>query len=88
MTGEPWSVEIERRADRDIRRLDRQVRERVLKAIAQLAADPAKAPIRRLEGRPESRLRVGDWRAIFQPDNERHTIVIKRVLPRGRAYNR
>lgn len=40
------------------------------------------------QGRPESRLRVGDWRVIVELDVPERTIVIARVLPRGRAYDR
>jgi len=62
----PWSVEFERRADRDLGRLDPQVRQRVLAAIERLASDPRSAGLRRLSGRAESRLRVGDWRVMRQ----------------------
>jgi len=37
-------------------------------------------------GRPESRLRVGDWRVLLVLDLERRVIVVMRILPRGRAY--
>jgi mRNA-degrading endonuclease RelE of RelBE toxin-antitoxin system len=33
-------------------------------------------------------LRVGDWRVILQLDPTARRIVICRVLPRGRAYDR
>jgi len=33
-------------------------------------------------------LRVGDWRAIVEVDRAANTIRVKRVLPRGRAYER
>jgi mRNA interferase RelE/StbE len=88
VTTEPGSVEFERRADRDLERLDPQVRHRVLAAIDRLASDPSKADLRRLKGRPELRLRVGDWRVILELEVEARTIVIERVLPRGRAYDR
>ena len=88
MTSEPWSVEFERRADRDLERLDPQVRQRVLTAIDRLASDPRSAALRKLKGRAESRLRVGDWRVIVELDLATRTIVIQRVLPRGRAYDR
>lgn len=88
MTTEPWSVEFERRADRDLDRLDPQVRQRVLAAIDRLASDPRSVDLRRLTGRAESRLRVGDWRVILELDVATRTIVIQRVLPRGRAYDR
>lgn len=89
MSEKPWSIEIKRRADRDIGRLDRQVRNRVLTAIDKLVVDPEHATsVQKLTGRSESRLRVGDWRVIFETDAESRTVTIDRVLPRGRAYDR
>jgi mRNA interferase RelE/StbE len=73
---------------RDIRRLDPAVKQRVIAAIERVAADPPAADLRRLSGRGESRLRVGDWRVIVALDVRAHRIVVCRVLPRGRAYER
>jgi hypothetical protein len=47
---------------------DPQVKQRVLTAIARLVSDPQSAYLRKLKGRPESRLRVGDWRVILELD--------------------
>ena len=35
---------------------------------------------------PQWRLRVGAWRVRFNRDPEARTVLILRVLPRGRAY--
>ena len=88
MSAEPWSVEFERRAAKDLERLDPPVRVQVFTAIERLADDPHRAGLRKLAGRSESRLRVGDWRVIVELDIAQRTIVIVRVLPRGRAYDR
>jgi mRNA interferase RelE/StbE len=88
VTAEPWAVEFERRADKDLERLDPQVKQRVLKAIRRLADDPRSADLRRLKGRSESRLRVGDWRVIIELDVATRAVIIQRILPRGRAYDR
>jgi mRNA-degrading endonuclease RelE of RelBE toxin-antitoxin system len=37
VTAEPWPVEFERRADKDLERLDAPVRQRVITAIERLA---------------------------------------------------
>jgi mRNA interferase RelE/StbE len=84
----PWGVRFARRAEKDLDRLDPQVRRRVVKAIRQLADDPQAGSLVRLTGRPESRLRVGDWRAIVEADHETRQIFVVRVLPRGRVYDR
>jgi mRNA-degrading endonuclease RelE of RelBE toxin-antitoxin system len=34
------------------------------------------------------RLRVGDWRVIFRRFDDELVILVVRVLPRGRAYDR
>lgn len=87
MNAEPWRVELTRTATRDLRRLDPPIRRRVLDALAALATDPHRdGALRKLTGAPESRLRIGDWRALVVLDEQQHVIQITRVLPRGRAY--
>jgi mRNA interferase RelE/StbE len=88
VTPEPWLVEFERRAQKDLERLDPQVKQRVLSAIGRLADDPGSADLRRLTGGAQSRLRVGDWRVIIELDIISRTIIVERILPRGRAYDR
>lgn len=61
---------------------------RVLDAIDRLCVDEPAGDVRRLAGRPESRLRVGDWRVLFIRDDARRAVRVLRVLSRGRAYDR
>ncbi len=88
MSEKPWSIEVKRRADRDISRLDRPVRDRVIVALEALAENPLGGSLRKLTGRDESRLRVGNWRVLLTLDVQTRTINVQRVLPRGRAYDR
>jgi mRNA interferase RelE/StbE len=84
-----WRVEVERRASKDLSRLDRPAQQRVLVAIRELAENPRSSrQLRRLRGRPEHRLRVGEWRVLVELDHESRRIVVLRVLSRGRAYER
>jgi mRNA interferase RelE/StbE len=85
---ERWRVELTRPAERDIRRLDQPVRERILIAIEGLTGDSPAGDIKRMSGitPPQWRLRVGGWRVRFNRDPEARTVLILRVLPRGRAY--
>lgn len=58
-------------------------------AIERLAANPDSAPgVRRLTGRTERRLRVGEWRVLFDLNRPAHQIDVLRIVPRGRAYDR
>lgn len=89
MNAAPWKVELARRAERDLRRLDPPVRERVIAGLRRVVERDPSADVKRLSGQPELwRLRVGDWRVLFAYDYQGHRIVVTRVLPRGRAYNR
>ena len=84
-----WRLHYAGSARKDLRRLDPPIRERILRALEDLsAAGPGGAALVKLRGRPESRLRVGDWRVIVEVDRAANTIRVKRVLPRGRAYER
>lgn len=88
MTSEPWGVSYTPRARRDLRALEPQIRARVLAALDRLVARDPALDVRRLTGTPEYRIRVGGWRVRFLLDAEAQMIVVQRVLPRGRAYDR
>jgi len=83
-----WRVEITRRAQHDLHRLDPPVRERIYEALDRLVGDPPAGDVVRLTGSDEWRLRVGDWRVRFGLDSEARTVVVLRVRPRDRAYRR
>jgi mRNA interferase RelE/StbE len=88
VTDENWGVTFTPRARRDLRALDPQIRDRVLSVIDRVAARDQALDVRRLTGSAELRVRVGDWRVRFTRDVETKLIVVQRVLPRGRAYDR
>jgi mRNA interferase RelE/StbE len=88
VTDEPWGLDFTPQARRDLRRLDPQITKRVLTAIDRLLSQDASLEVRRITGSSEMRIRVGDWRVRFDFDNEAHVIIVTRVLPRGRAYDR
>ncbi|HET7127647.1 MAG TPA: type II toxin-antitoxin system RelE/ParE family toxin [Gaiellaceae bacterium] len=83
-----WSLSFERRAQRDLGRLDPQIARRVASALDRLLDQDPSLDLRHLRGSDEWRLRVGDWRVRLQLEFETRTVVVVRVLPRGRAYDR
>jgi mRNA interferase RelE/StbE len=83
-----WALELERRAERDLTRLDPQIARRVIAALDRLRDRDPSLDLRRLKGSDEWRLRVGDWRVRLQLDFDTRTVVVVRILPRGRAYDR
>jgi mRNA interferase RelE/StbE len=88
LTDKHWTYVITPPARRDLRRLDRPIKKRVVDALDHLVANPKAGDTRKLAGSDEWRLRVGDWRVRFNFDDEARTIIVTRVLPRGRAYDR
>jgi mRNA interferase RelE/StbE len=82
-----WSLQITPPARRDLKRLDPPVQRRILDALDQFLVAPRSGDIRKLDA-AQWRLRVGTWRVRFSFDDERQVIVVLRVLPRGRAYDR
>lgn len=85
--SEPWTYSVTPPARRDLRRLDPPVQRRITSALDRFVEDPFAGDIRRLNT-IEWRLRVGDWRIRFAFDDESRVIIVLRVLPRGRAYDR
>jgi mRNA interferase RelE/StbE len=80
-------VEITQSAKKDLRTLDSEIRERVLKAIKGLQEDPRAAGLAKIKKEPGKwRLRVGDWRVIMTMDQATRTIYILRVRHRSKAY--
>lgn len=70
---------------RDLRKLDPQVARRIVLKIDELT-DDLQGDVKRLtDYQPRYRLRVGDWRVLF--DIETDVVVIHRVIHRGKAYD-
>jgi mRNA-degrading endonuclease RelE of RelBE toxin-antitoxin system len=82
-----WQIVWTPRALKDSRKLDSQVRVRVVSAIERFAATGS-GDVLQLEDvhPPEWRLRVGDWRVRFQKEPGGPLLLILRVLPRDKAY--
>jgi mRNA interferase RelE/StbE len=77
---------LDRSCPQDVAHLDRRTRERIVVALERLAAS-RQGNVRRLQGSKNEifRLRVGDWRVLFSQEQE-VAILVRRVLPRGSAY--
>ena len=41
---------------------------------------------KKLQNRPGYRLRVGDWRVIYDIQNEQLVILVLKIAPRGEVY--
>lgn len=82
-----YTLLIKRSAERDLRRLPRVILQRVNKKILALRDDPRPPGVRKLIGDLEGwRVRVGDYRIVYQIDDDEQTVTIVRVKHRREAY--
>jgi mRNA interferase RelE/StbE len=81
-----YRLEVSHIAHRQIRRLPAQTQERVDRAIARLAENPRPPGNKKLTARNGYRVRVGDYRILYQVDDEAKAVIIYRVMARGDVY--
>lgn len=80
-----YRIDYLAQALRDLRKLDPQIARRIVLKIDELQ-DDLQGDVKRLtDYQPRYRLRVGDWRVLF--DIETDVVVIHRVTHRGKAYD-
>ena len=81
------NLRIERPAERDLKHLEGDVRARVIAAIRTLPENPYPNGCRKLAGSTADwRIRVGDYRIIYEIDKTARTIVITRIRHRREVY--
>jgi mRNA interferase RelE/StbE len=79
-----YDVQFKPRAVRDIERLPSRIQAQLLARIEEMSND-LKGDVKRLTNfTPEYRLRVGDYRVLFEVEKE--TIVIYRIRHRREVY--
>lgn len=82
-----YRVLLERSAERDLGRLSSQVHERVIASIKNLAATPRPSGCRKLEGsKNDWRIRVGDYRIIYEIEDQARVVRVNRVRHRREVY--
>ena len=82
-----YRVEWKSSAIREIRRLDRQAIPRVIDAIDSLSSDPLPRGSRKLHaGERTYRIRVGDYRVVYEILEGESVVEIIRVRHRSEAY--
>ncbi len=85
-----YRVELSNRGTRDLDRLGRDVQQRMMRRLEQLAQDPhdarLSAPLTNQGGLRKSR--VGGWRILFTLDDEKRLLQVVTIERRGQVYQR
>lgn len=81
-----YEVHTIRSAEKELDRLPTTVHARLSKRILALEDNPRPRGIKKLSGREEYRLRVGDYRILYIIDDKKHIITIFAVGHRREVY--
>lgn len=84
---EPFSIQWRSSTKKDIRTLPPQEVARVIEAVGRLATDPLPHGSQKLSGSERTyRIRVGDYRVIYEVFTELRAVEIQRVRHRRDVY--
>ena len=82
-----YRVLLERAAEKDLKRLSSEVHDRVITAIQRLATNPRPPGCRKLAGSENDwRIRVGDYRVVYEIADEIRVVRVNRVRHRRDVY--
>jgi mRNA interferase RelE/StbE len=81
-----YEVGIVRSAEKEMDRLPGTVHARLSKRILSLQDNPRPRGVRKLSGREEYRLRVGDYRILYLIDDRNRVVTILAVGHRQEVY--
>ena len=83
-----YNLLIRSQAKKKLQSLPKMDRFRIAEKLEQLGRNPddSSLDIKKLEGEPYFRLRVGNWRVIYERHDVVRIITIEKIKPRGDAY--
>jgi mRNA interferase RelE/StbE len=82
-----YQVSLRPSAERQRRQLDNQIRQRINEVLLVLEESPRPSSVMKLRGRTNQwRIRVGDYRIVYEIDDERRLVTILAIKHRREAY--
>jgi mRNA interferase RelE/StbE len=82
-----YRVFLERAAEKQLKQLSAKLHDRVVAAIQALGKNPRPTGCRKLTGTEDDwRIRVGDYRVVYEIDDARREIRVNRVRHRREVY--
>ena len=81
-----YAVFIERYAQKQIAKLDKKIIPVVKEAIAGLALDPRPFGYKKLKGEEAYRIRIGDYRIIYEIEDDKIIVTVVSVGHRKDIY--
>lgn len=83
-----YRIVFTKSADKALRKMPRSIARRIRERLDRVAADPYARPpnVTRLQNRPGFRLRVGNWRVIYEIWGDELVILVLVIGSRGEVY--
>jgi mRNA interferase RelE/StbE len=82
-----WTVWILPPAAKQLAKLEKVIARRIGQAITALGDNPRPPGSKKLTGVDSWRIRVGDWRVIYQIQDDRLTVLVVRIGYRRDVYD-
>ena len=83
-----YNIEILSSAHKALKRINREDRIAIAKAIDGLSQNPRPYGYKKLKGSKLYRIRIGDYRVIYQINNAKLVVLIVRIGHRREIYRR
>jgi len=83
-----YEIFFSKQAYKTLRRIPRNVSDLMYQKLTVIAHDPygEHNNVTKLQNRPGYRLRVGDWRIIYELQDDKLVILVLKIAPRGEIY--
>ena len=79
-------VELNNAAKKQYKKLNEPYKSRIASALDRLELEPPEGDIKKLQGRDGYRVVVGDYRILFDIENDR--VDVFKIAPRWQAYRK
>ena len=81
-----YEVRFARPVAKELRRIDRREAKRLVEAAETLAGDPRPSSAQKVQGTPYMRIRVGNYRVIYEIRDEDLVVLVVRIGHRREVY--
>ena len=83
-----YKITYTTRAAKTLLKMPRDIARLIREKMGQVAVDPFVliSNAKKIQGRSGYRLRVGDWRVIYEINKDQVLVVVMKIAPRGEVY--
>jgi len=81
-----YDIRFKRSAERELAGVPHPDLKRIVRKIASLAAEPYPHDSIKLTGVPGHRIRQGDWRVVYDVDDEKAVVTVRKIAHRRDVY--